>query len=146
MGGIVGRYAAIAPRSESNARRLNVVRLFSLASPHQGALASSLNLPHEMMSQVEPDSEFIAWINEADVDHDYVHYCYVRLGDDVVGAENAAPAGATPWWLPNPAFEHAHIAGTLDNRFWADIARRLRGEPAYATVPPAPIPESASRE
>jgi pimeloyl-ACP methyl ester carboxylesterase len=141
MGGLAARYAAMPARAEPGARRLRIVRLFTLASPHRGAEAAELNLPHELLKQARTDSEFIGWLNEADVNRDYEILPYVRLGDDVIGVENAAPPGTSPWWLPNPAFEHAHIGGTLDVRFRADIARRLRGEPAYTEPPPAPLPE-----
>jgi hypothetical protein len=140
MGGLVARYAGVPARGEGDGRKLRMVRLFTLASPHRGAMAAELNLPHELMKQARTDSEFIAWINETDANRDYELFPYVRLGDDVVGAENASPPGEPPWWLPNPALEHAHIGGTLDVRFRADIARRLRGEPAYTVPPPAPLP------
>jgi hypothetical protein len=141
MGGLVSRYAAMPSRLDPDTRQLNIVRLFSLASPQRGAItADELNIGDELMEGMRTDSEFIAWINAADVDRPYPLIPYVRLGDDVVGTANAAPVGEVPWWLPNPALEHAHIGGTLDARFMADIARRLRGEPPFTTPPPAPIP------
>jgi hypothetical protein len=140
MGGLVGRYAAVAPREDPDARLLDVVRLFTLGSPHRGANVAELKLPHEMVEETRVDSDFILWMNEADAGRGYEIFPYVRLGDNVIGVANAAPVGQHPWWQPNPAFEHPHILGALDKRFWADIARRLRGETAYTKPPPAPPP------
>jgi hypothetical protein len=61
----------------------------------------------------------------------------------MVGVENAAIPGRTPYWLPNipynPIWPHEQIM--LDDRVYADIMRRLRGEPAYTLSPPAPLPK-----
>jgi pimeloyl-ACP methyl ester carboxylesterase len=143
LGGLVGRYAAMPARDDPDARRLNVVRLFTLASPHRGAIVAEMDTPDEFGKELRPGSEFIEWINATDTDPDLELFAYVRLGDDIVGVEEAAPAGVDPWWLDNPPFEHAHIGGTLDKRFMAEIVRRLRNEPAYTTPPPAPPPAPA---
>jgi hypothetical protein len=65
---------------------------------------------------------------------------YVRLGDSIVGPEHAAPEGQTPWWVPLPAAETAHIGAFGDARILADIARRLRDERPLTEDPPAPLP------
>ncbi len=140
LGGLVGRYAAMAPRNDPDGRQLNVVRLFTLASPHQGAVAADLPLPDRLMEELHSDADFIAWINATDTERDYELFPYVRLGDNVVGTENAAPAGVDPWWLSNQPAQQPHIAATLDKRFMADIARHLRNEPGYTKPPPAPLP------
>ncbi len=55
-------------------------------------------------------------------------------------AYNAAPDGQTPWWLPARAWSRSHTDAYRDPRIIADIARRLRGEEAYATEPVEPLP------
>ena len=89
-------------------------------------------------------SDTLLRIDRAYRDRDYEVYPYVRLDDFVVGAGNAAPHGEDPWWLSNGTFNLAHVAGCIDPRPNADIARRLRGEPAYAPRPAAPIPIAAA--
>ena len=68
---------------------------------------------------------------------------YVRLGDWIVGPENAAPRdAAAAYWVPNPPFNSAHWGAPLDPRIVADIARRLRGEAPFTTTQPAALPAS----
>ncbi len=141
MGGLIGRFAAMPVRDDPEAPRLNVVRLFTLSSPHRGARLARLPIPHKLRRKMHVDSEFIAWINEADAERSYEVIPYVRLGDTTVGPENAAPEGQTPWWQPTPSFGSSHAGGTFDERFIADIMRRLRGEPTFTNPPPAPLPD-----
>jgi hypothetical protein len=65
---------------------------------------------------------------------------YVRLGDRIVGADHAAPAGRVAWWVPNPPMELAHVGASGDPRVRADVARRLRGETPLTKTPPAAVP------
>ena len=223
MGGLVARHAAL-PREDG--RRLNVARLFTIATPHRGARLADFRLsllpvwdqkvlsmttaspflarldaaeraawgdggadPRHAAPRVEPldaplraedqatdhgaggddrlaDARLAhfavagggaeeAWtdapVDDAAAEGDdgtatpaafrgYRIYPYVRLGDIVVGPENAAPAGQTPWWVHNPPLRSAHLAAAVDDRILADIARRLRGETPFAQDPPAPLP------
>ena len=83
------------------------------------------------------ESEFLETLNAEEPDYEIVPYA--RLGDEVVGASNAAPPGRNPWWVSRSWF-FAH-AGSTDMRILADIARRLRGEEPFAIDPPAPLPD-----
>jgi hypothetical protein len=87
---------------------------------------------------MRPGSAFLARLDAQEAN--YAIYSYVRLGDLLVGAENAAPPGRTPFWVSDRLFQPAHPAGAIDARVHADIARRLRGEPPFAQLPAAPLP------
>ncbi len=94
---------------------------------------------HEMQT----GSDTQKYLAEVDASPPYEIVSYVHLGDEMVGQENAAIPGRTPYWLPNipynPVWPHEQIM--LDGRVYADIARRLRGETPYTLSPPAPLPK-----
>ena len=99
------------------------------------------------MSKLHADmraaSAFLQRLEQAEAataEDDYELVPYVRLGDRIVGTHNAARAGTTAWWLPNPPLNFAHFAVNRDPRVRADVARRLRGEPPLTKTPPAPVP------
>jgi pimeloyl-ACP methyl ester carboxylesterase len=137
MGGVVGRYCA-APLE--NQRRLNVRRLFTVSSPHRGAVRAA-ELPPLIKLQVDlcPGSEFLTHLVEIEQQESYDLIPYVRLDDRIVGPANAAPAGRTPWWVPNEPMQSAHIGAAMDKRILADIARRLRDEKPFTREPAAPL-------
>ena len=140
MGGVVARYAA-APEPAARGKRLKIARLFTIGSPHTGAEMAALP---PVLGQLQLDlrerSPFLRALARREVPVDYELYPYVRLGDCIVGDANAAPAGVTPLWLPNLPLEDAHLSAWTDPRIVADIARRLRGEAPFATLPPQPLP------
>ena len=143
MGGIVARHAALARPGE---KRLNVKRLFTISSPHRGAVRASLPTVHQLHRDLRSGSKFLRELEaaeEAEGGRRYEIIPYVRLGDWIVGPENAAPrdAGAA-YWVPNPPFNSAHWGAPLDPRIVADIARRLRGERPFTTTQPAALPAS----
>ncbi|MCP3903744.1 MAG: hypothetical protein GY715_08930 [Planctomycetes bacterium] len=138
MGGIVARYAA-RPRTDGG-RRLRVRRLFTIGSPHLGARMADLPTFDSRILDMRRGSTLLAALNDHAVDEDPEVYPYTRLGDSIVGAEHTAPPGRPAWWVQNVPFAFAHLAASHDARFLADIMRRLRGEPAYATEPAAPLP------
>lgn len=155
MGGIVARDAAMVRDGE---RRLNIRRLFTISTPHTGARwADELpDIAHRIdgrIADMQTTSPFIdhindAWIESAesasaDAAVDYEIIAYVRLGDTVVGPENAAPPGETPFWVSNPVLQPAHLGASIDSRIIADIARRLRSETPLTQGDPAPVPDSA---
>lgn len=144
MGGIVARYAA-APLPDgpdgTPARRLKIARLFTLASPHQGAALSRFPNPHPLARQMRHDAPFIRDLDEITCDAEYPIYAYTRLSDGWVGAQYAAPAGATAWWVPARLFQDSHMSLPSDARVLADIGRRLRDEPPFTSMPPAPLPQ-----
>jgi hypothetical protein len=84
-------------------------------------------------------SAFLAELDDQLASASYELYTYARLGDMIVGVENAAPPGMDPWWVANPPLGLAHLGAPHDPRILADILRRLRGEPALATRPAAAV-------
>lgn len=135
LGGVVARYAA-APGE----RRLRIARLFTIASPHRGAALAELPSFDPMHLELRGDSAFMKQLNAAYPDADYELFPYVAIDDVVVGERNAAPPGERPWWVSVSFISWSHAAAALDPRIQADIVRRLRGEPAHATLPRAPFP------
>src|SRR5688572_25529393 len=97
MGGLVGRYCAAPPGGTG--RRLNVRRLFTISSPHQGALRAR-RLPPLLRMQMDmrPNSAFLRHLEQSEACLEYQIIPYVRLSDRVIGPANAAPAGRFPWW------------------------------------------------
>jgi hypothetical protein len=138
MGGLVARHAA-GPRADDG-QRLNIARLFTLSTPHRGANLAWANLGDRRIADMNGGSNFLLELDAELEGAEYEVLPYVRLGDSVVGVRNAAPQGRTAWWVQTPPFDMAHSRCAHDARILADIARRLRGEPAYATEPAAPLP------
>lgn len=137
MGGLVARHAA----RDLGGRRLNINRLFTIASPHTGAKLAALPTFDKRQLAMRIDSDFLAALNDDPDSLDFPIFAYVRLEDAIVGVDHAAPPGMTPWWVPNEPASFAHIGAADDPRLLADIARRLREEPPFATHPAAPPPD-----
>jgi len=143
MGGLVARHAS-RPRSDGG-KRLAIRRLFTISTPHCGARLAELPTLDQRTIDMRADSDFLAALNEALADADYELFCYTRLGDWIVGVENAAPPGQTAWWVPSPPMSFAHLGAATDARILADIARRLRGEAPLTTEPPTPASELSAK-
>jgi hypothetical protein len=136
MGGLVARYAAMTrPEDE---RKLRIRRLFTIGSPHRGASMAGLPTFDRRIIDMRAGSEFLASLDAALARAEYELFCYVRLGDAIVGEVNAAPAGRRAWWVAS-GMSFAHLLAHDDLRIAADIARRLRGEEPYAHSPPAEL-------
>jgi hypothetical protein len=141
MGGLAARHAAAPPAdAASTPRRLKIARLFTISSPHRGARMAALSRLQPLHADMRHGSAFLTALDAAYREAEYELFAYVRLGDQIIGAENAAPAGENPWWLPNPRLEPAHLASATDVRILADIFRRLHGERPFATRPAAEVP------
>jgi pimeloyl-ACP methyl ester carboxylesterase len=140
MGGLAARYAALMPPP---GRRLQIHRLFTISSPHTGAVAAEM-IPFDialLQVQMMPGSAFLHAINYTDDPNSlYPIYAYVCLGDKEVGEQYAAPPSQRAWWLSRPAMFSSHIWAYQDPRIRADILRRLLDETPLATEPPAPLP------
>ncbi len=143
MGGLVARYAA-AERTDGR-RRLRIRRLFTIGTPHRGADMAELGTFERRASDMRCGSALLALLNQHVPAHEYEMYCYVRLGDLIVGADNTSPPGEHPWWVPNRPFEGAHHDAFRDPRIIADIARHLRGETPFIRLPAAPLPGTKSK-
>jgi pimeloyl-ACP methyl ester carboxylesterase len=140
LGGLVARYAAAPSRDPASPKRVRIARLFTISSPHQGAnLAETIALI-QLHRDLRPGSDFLKFVAAQDASATYKLYPYVRLDDEIVGAEHAAPQGVNPLWLPNTRGTPAHTAAMMDPRILADIARRLRDEPPLSHEPRSPLP------
>jgi len=143
LGGLVARYAAAPSPNPAHPRRLRIARLFSISSPHSGAeLADRIALT-DFHRALRPGSEFLTTLAAQDAQADYDLYPYVHLQDRIVGARYAAPPGRTAFWLADRGPLLAHNAAIIDDRIFADIARRLRNQPPFSHFPPSPLPKAA---
>lgn len=157
MGGLVARYAALDPALRNHERSdeaapaappLRIRRLFTLATPHRGAIAARVPLPQPRVRDMRAGSQFLAVLDAALLQQRAAGlelYPYVRRGDAVVGAAATAPPGEHPIWVANQPFSLAHGSIAEDERVLADIARRLRGEPPFSILPAAPLPRRTCR-
>ncbi len=136
MGGLVARAAAM---NRGNGRPgIRIRRLFTLATPHRGALLARWLRPDPAAGAMRPGSEFLRSLDAALPGSDYELVCYARLGDYWVGARNTSPPGRDPIWAPSSGL-FSHFTVARDARIIADMARRLRAEPPLAG-PPSPPP------
>lgn len=135
MGGIVARYAADLwadlPADSRPAKRLNVRRLYTIASPHCGArMARWLPLDSAARS-MRPGSDMIERLNAALPEAGYQLVCYTQTNDVTVGARNTAPPGMEPIWQPGTLLL-SHQTVRINPHILLDIALRLRGEAPLA--------------
>lgn len=128
MGGLVARYAAMP---DAGRPRLNIARLWTIATPHRGAKLAALPTFDQRVIEMRCGSTFLQALDDGLAEADYPIIPYARQGDAVVGTENTAPPGCVPIWVPNPPFGLAHLGAYSDHRIVADIARQLRGEPSF---------------
>jgi pimeloyl-ACP methyl ester carboxylesterase len=137
MGGLVARYAALA---QPGLRRLKIRRLFTISTPHQGA--DLAGIPHwdRRVLDMRKQSPFLTQLDQALPECGYALKCYVRLGDTLVGAQNAAPKGYRLWWIQNQPPDLPHTGAADDPCILADVMRQLRKEPALSTAIPTPLP------
>lgn len=126
MGGLVARLIAA---DENHTPR--IARLFTLGTPHRGArLASGITIDAAGRA-MRPGSAFLASLDERLTHARFELFPYAHLRDRWVGARHSAPPERTPIWTGGTRF-FSHFSVTEDRLILADIARRLRGEPALA--------------
>jgi pimeloyl-ACP methyl ester carboxylesterase len=145
MGGLAARVAAspLTDAAGAPARRLNIVRLFTISSPLRGAILAErmpawLEQIDPITLEMRPGSTLLTQLDESS--QLYPIYSYVRLRDVQVGPAYAAAAGQTPWWLPVPPLAQTHADAFLDPRILGDIVRRLGGLPPLSRDPAARLP------
>lgn len=138
MGGLVARHMA-TPDHETGPR-LNIKRLFTISTPHQGSTWAMFPSANAKQTKMRPGSAWLERLNDEANKPAYASFYYVRLRDSIVGPSRAATPGQTAWWVHSPLWQSPHLGAPGDSRIVADIARRLRGEPAYATLPASPLP------
>lgn len=141
LGGLAARYSAVP--GEDGGKRLRIARLFTVASPHCGAVLAKNYIGDGswLWRDLRPGSKALETLAASDVASGYEMYPYARLHDRIVGVANTAPPGQTPIWMPAKAFQDGHSDIWRDPRVLADICRRLRGETPYATEPRAALPD-----
>ncbi|MEO0511680.1 MAG: hypothetical protein AAF108_02135 [Planctomycetota bacterium] len=137
-GGLVARAAAM-PLHKGLARdkRLKIRRLYTLGTPHRGALLAERIAPDPAAKDMVQGSDFLRSLDEDLPGIDYEIYPYAHLNDTWVGATRSAPPGYDPVWTGGRRmFSHF---GVSDNKmFILDIARRLRGDEPLASEPTPP--------
>lgn len=144
MGGLVARLASAGDPwgRPAGAKRLDVRRLFTLATPHRGARLARFVALDAAARDMRPGSPFYDRLDALDDrtrDAPYELVCYARLRDVWVGAKQTAPPGLDPIWVPTPWWSLAHLLVTTDRRLIDDIAGRLQGRPPrleHAGPPP----------
>ena len=134
MGGLVARTAAstlIEPP------RLNIRRLFTLGTPHRGAILADKVRVDQASRDMQPGSAFLTRLDEELAANPFEIIAYAALDDWMVGATNTAPPGQDPVWFPGaPVLSHHLISRNMP--IVVDIARRLRREEPIAQPSPPP--------
>lgn len=130
MGGIVARWAA--SEREPGVRRLNIGTLYTLGTPHRGAVIAERIRPDEAATQLRAGSGMLGYLNEQLETADYDIVPYAVLNDWMVGATRTAPPGEDPIWVPGRVLL-SHFLISQEDRIVADVARRLRGEAPLAS-------------
>ncbi len=138
MGGIVGRLAAARTRTRlPGVPRVDVRRLFTIGTPHRGArLALTIHVDRAA-TDMQPNSPFLATLDEHAKSDDYELIPYATLNDITVGAANCSPPDSHPIWIRGSR-RFAHTTVTMHPAIAVDIALRLRGETPIGT--PSPVP------
>ncbi len=132
MGGLVAR--VLAREFERGGSR-RAVRIFTLASPHQGARLADLVTLDPASRLMVRGSAFLRGLDEDLSRNTYSLTCYTLLSDWFVGASRTAPPGHTPIWLKGRSLLERSFSHFLIPRcrpVVADLARRLRGEEPHA--------------
>ena len=136
MGGLIARYASDPDGGE---RTVRIARLYTISTPFLGADMARIG-GLQILRDMKPGSDFIQTLNSPDKPFDYEVIPYVRLGDQWIGEDNAAPPGMNPYWVSGQFMSPSHLFAYKDARILADIARRLREETPFTTPPATPLP------
>jgi len=139
MGGIVGRLAAARMRPRpTGVPRINIRNLFTIATPHRGArLALKIHIDRAA-TDMQPNSPFLAKLDEYAKSDDYTLVPYATLNDITVGSANCSPPGADPIWIRGTR-RFAHTTVTMHPAIALDIALRLREESPLGAPSAVPI-------
>ena len=94
LGGLVARLAAAPSADSTHPRRLNIVRLFSISSPHTGSKLADEITPRILRGISVSNSQLLKTLAKTDADGRYQLFPYVLLDDPIVGDRHACAAGA----------------------------------------------------
>lgn len=151
MGGLVARYCAapslrdrepgVKDEFKPPKRRLRVRQLFTISTPHRGAMLAGVPTLDRRLIDMRAGSDFLAHLDAALPDARYTLIPYTRLGDPVVGTQNTAPPGVLAWWVDTPFLHRPHQEAYRDPRIRADILLRLRGQAPLTRTPAAALPK-----
>lgn len=137
MGGLVARVASLPlgdlpGGEETRSKRLRINTLYTMGTPHQGAILAERVAPDTAARSMKPGSEFMEYLNAQLEQHEFEIVPYAHLNDTWVGATNSAPPGQEPIWTGGTRVM-SHFSITTDDRIMADLARRLRGEQPWGS-------------
>jgi len=138
MGGLVARYAAMDIPGKP---RLRIARLFTISTPHRGAIIAKPPNPDLRMRYMREGSDFLKTLDRAFYKRDYQMTCYTRLGDRIVAPDAASPLLYPLWWVPNIPMSDSHMAAPADPRIILDIVLRLQGQRPLTQDPACPLPK-----
>jgi pimeloyl-ACP methyl ester carboxylesterase len=128
MGGLVARAAAAGLGVE---RRLRISRLFTLGTPHRGAVLAARIAPDAPARDMRPGSALLAELDRVRAEGGdgagYEIHAFARLRDSWIGPGHSAPPGQEAVWVSGTRLL-SHITIASDPRLVVEIARRLRGE------------------
>ncbi len=133
MGGLAARLAAT---SGDGRKRLKIRRLYTIVSPHSGAILADRAGFFGSGRQMRSGSVFLQELAERELDSDetFPIVAYARDGDVTIGDRGAKlpdhlTARGTLIWLPIRFWQTGHTGAFADERILSDIARRLADPP-----------------
>ncbi|MCA9278713.1 MAG: hypothetical protein H6815_11035 [Phycisphaeraceae bacterium] len=145
MGGIVARLAATDPMPCScgstcrcnQRKRLRIHTLYTLASPHTGAVLADFGTTSSAVRDMTRGSKLLTYLDEALKRNEYELVCYAVLEDKIVGSRRTYPQGHLPYWVSGWIIA-SHFQIVWDGRVITDLALRLRGETPISIKPTLP--------
>lgn len=148
MGGLVARHAALplGTGARGPQRRLKINRLFTIASPHRGANWAPLGVFNPLAQSMKKGSTFLERLDAALPAAPYTLLPYVRRGDWIVGADNAAPPDRDAWRVAARPLRFSHLQAVDDRRILADVLRRLNRQPGWGMAGPRGWGDDALRQ
>lgn len=126
MGGLVARW--LADPECAGAAHVPAARIFTLATPHRGAVLARAIRPDRAASAMRPGSAFLRRLDARLPHAEYELICYAQRLDWWVGTWNTAPPGRAPAVAqPHSAAARclSHFLVTSNPAILADLLTRL---------------------